>query len=328
MERSISERRRRFLALPGSLPAGLLSGRGNAQPRQLDLTCFYPPEAFQAKGAQLLADEIVRSSAGAIQVSVESEMMTPPEVTVEKAALLVYCAPCVAKSEPLFSLSTLPMLASTFDEAATLHRIAKPHYGAALGRRGQMLLATQPWIPGALWSTFPVHSVADLNGAPYAVLATPGVDIASGWGRPFARLGARPVSFFEAEVVVASAHLGHVLKLTREFAYLTEIFFAAPLTFQTARRDAFDALSETERQMLVRAGRDTELALWRLMNERLPRSQQEIAARGVRVVARPPVGLLTALREAAEPDIRAWAQSVGADGGAILADYHRAIGRG
>jgi hypothetical protein len=79
--------------------------------------------------------------------------------------------------------------------------------------------------------------------------------------------------------------------------------------------------------MIVGAGHDTELALWKLMRERLPPNQQEIAARGVRVVAQPPVDVLAALREAAEPDIQAWARSVGSDGGAILAAYRRATGR-
>jgi len=328
MKRSISEKRRGFLAFLGSLPVALLGVGSNAQPKQLDLTCFYPLEAFQAKGAQLFADKIAQGSAGAIQVSVKSEILMPPEATIGRTALLVYCAPCVGKSEPLFSLSTLPMLASTFDEAATLHRIARPYYSAALARRNQMLLATQPWIPGALWSTFPIRSVVDFNGVPFAVFATPGVDIESGWGRPFARLGARSVSFSEAEVIIASAHLGHMLKLTQQFAYMTEIFFAAALSFQTARQDVFGSLSEMERQVLVGAGHDAEFALWKLMSERLPRSQQEIAARGGRVVAQPPVALLAALREAAEPDIQAWAHSVGTDGGTILADYRRAIGRG
>ena len=237
MNRSISRRRREFLALLGALPIGLLSVRSNAQPKQLDMTCFYSPETFQAKGAQLLADKIAQGSAGAIHVSVVSEIVTSPEVTTGMTALVVYCAPCVAKSEPLFNLSTLPMLASTFDEATTLHRIARPFYSAALARRGQILLATQPWIPGALWSTFPIRSAADLKGVPFAVVSTPGAsDIESGWGRPFTRLGAQSGSFTEAEVIIASAHMGHMLKLTQQFAYFTEIFFAAPSRFRPQGR--------------------------------------------------------------------------------------------
>jgi hypothetical protein len=37
--------------------------------------------------------------------------------------------------------------------------------------------------------------------------------------------------------------------------------------------------------------------------------------------------LLPALRKAAEPDIEQWANSLGADGTRLIADYRRAIGR-
>ena len=245
-------------------------------------------------------------------------------------ALTVYCAPCVTKSEPLFNLSTLPMLASTFDEAATLHRIARPYYNAALARHGQLLLATQPWLPGALWSTLPIRSASDLNGVPFAVAPAPGAasHTVSEWGRPFTKLGARSVSFSDAEVIIASGYSGHMLKFTKEFAYFTEIFFAAHLTFLAARRDVFDSLSETERGMLLGAGHETELAMWKLVTEQLAHRQQEIATRGVGVLAQPPADVVAGLREAAEPDIQAWARSVGSDGDTILADYRRAIGRG
>jgi hypothetical protein len=188
MKHSISKRRREFLAFLGAFPIGLLSVRSNAQPRQLDLTCTYPPETFQAMGAQLFADKIAQAAAGKIQVSVERGRVSLEE-TASMTALVVYCAPCVAKPEPLLTLSTLPMLASTFDEAATLQRIAKPYYSAALARHGQMLLATQPWLPGALWSTFPIRSVADLKGVPFAVVPSPGVasDIESGSFRQVGR---------------------------------------------------------------------------------------------------------------------------------------------
>jgi len=328
MKRSISERRREFLAFLGAVPIGLLSVRSNAQPRQLVLTCSYNP-GHQADGAQLFADKVVQAAAGTIQVSVETGMHLSLEAAARTSALAVYCAPCVAKSEPLLNLSTVPMLAATFDETATLHRVARPYYSAALSRHGQTLLGDQPWLPGALWSNYPIRSVADLKGVPFAVVASPGLasHTESEWGRPFARLGARSASFSDAEVIIASSYSGHLLKLTQQFAHFTEIYFATHLTFLAASQDVFNALSETERRMLLGAGHDTELAMWRRMTEQLTLRQQEIAVRGVRVVAQPPAELLAALREAAEPDIQAWARSVGADGGTILADYRRAIGR-
>jgi TRAP-type C4-dicarboxylate transport system substrate-binding protein len=329
MERSNSERRRKFLAFLSAFPISLLSHRSSAQPKQLNLACYYLP-GLQAQGAQFFADKIAQDSAGAIQVSVEMAVsLMSLDSTVRGSALALYCAPCFAKSEPVLDLSTLPMLAATFDDTETLHRIARPYYSAALARHGQILLATQPWLPGALWSTFPIRSVADLNGVPFAVVASPGPasDTESGWARPFARLGARSVSFSDAEVIIASSYSGHLLKLTQEFAYFTEIFFATHLTFLAARQDVFDSLSETERRMLLGAGHDTELAMWKLRREHLHLRRQEITARGVRVSAQPPADVVAALRKAAEPDIQSWGQSLGGDGTAILTEYRRAIGR-
>lgn len=328
MKHSISEGRREFLALLGASSSGLVSFRSNAQPRHLTLTCsFYP--GIQADGAQLFADRIAQVPGGTIEVSIEPGMPMPLEITARRSALALYCAPCVAHSESLLGLSAVPMLTATFDETATLHRIAKPYYSAALARHGQVLLAHQPWLPGALWSNFPIRSVADLKGAPFAVVGTPGAtQTEANWGRPFAKLGARSGSFSEAQVIIASSYSGHLLKLTQEFAYFSEIFFATHISFLAASQEVFDTLSETEQQILRASGHDTELAMWRRMTEQLLRRQQEIAARGVKVLAQPPGALSAALREAAEPDIQAWARSVGADGSTILANYRRAIVHG
>lgn len=146
-----------------------------------------------------------------------------------------------------------------------------------------------------------------------------------GGEKPLVRLGARHASYSDAEVVLSDGYAGN--KLAQEFTYFTEIFFAAPLTFLTASREAFHSLTEVQRQLLLAAGRDTELALWQLRREFLALDHQDIAARGVKVTTEPPADVVAALRTAAEPDIRGWAQSMGVDGTAILAEYRRAIGR-
>jgi TRAP-type C4-dicarboxylate transport system substrate-binding protein len=327
MKRSTSERRRKFLALLSAFPISLLSRRSSAQPKQLKLACYYLPETLQGRGAQLFADKIGQKSAGAIQVSIEtSELLISLDLVVKESALAVFCAPCIAKSEPVLGLSVLPMIAATFEEAETLLRIARPHYSAALARHGQVLLATQPWLPGALWSTIPIRSVADLKGIAFALAPTPSIDAESGWRRPFVKLGARSASYSDAEMVLSSEYTGN-MKFTQEFAYFTELFYAAQLTFLTAKREIFDSLPETQRHVLVGEGHNTELALWKLTRERLPHRRQQIAERGVRVSAQPPADVVAALRKAAEPDIQSWVQSVGGDGAAILTEYRRAIGR-
>lgn len=140
------------------------------------------------------------------------------------------------------------------------------------------------------------------------------------------RAGARAASFFEAQLVLSNGY-NTSLKLSQEFAWFIEIFLAVPINFLTASREVFDSLTEAQRGALVAAGRDTELALWKYGRELLAGEHKEIAARGVTVVAQPAADLMAGLRTAAAPDIESWAQSTGAEGAAILADYRRAIGR-
>jgi TRAP-type C4-dicarboxylate transport system substrate-binding protein len=114
--------------------------------------------------------------------------------------------------------------------------------------------------------------------------------------------------------------------LAREFACLTEVFFAQQLTFLTASRQLFDSLPAAEREALVAVGRETEADLWRQIRTFVRRDQQESAKRGVLVSAEPPADVVAVLRKAAEPDIARWAATMGAEGTTILADYRRAIG--
>lgn len=325
MKRTVSETRRRFLALLGATPVSFVSVRSEAQPGQLELASYFLGPTLVGKGIQLFTDKATESSAGTIRISVETVRSTVPYQMISKASALAhYYVSEFANIEPVFALSALPMLAATFDEAETLLRIARPYYSSALARHGQILLATEPWQPGALWSTFPIRSDADLRGIPFAVSTPFGERM--GWGRTFIRLGARRASFFEAEAVLSSGYDG-TLNFTNEFAYFTEVFFSAQLNFLTASREVFDSLSEAQRHILVEAGRDSELGWWQFGRELLQRNHQDIAARGVSFAAQPSADVLASLRKAAEPDIQSWAYAMGADGETILADYRRVVGR-
>ena len=149
--------------------------------------------------------------------------------------------------------------------------------------------------------------------------------VGAGWAELFTRLGAERAAYGEAEVVLSGGYTSSQ-KLAREFACVTEVFFAQQLTFLTANREMFESLPEAQREALVAIGRATEAELWREIRPFVRRDQQEIANRGVLVIAEPPADVLAALREAAEPDVRRWTDAMGAEGATVLADYRRAIG--
>jgi TRAP-type C4-dicarboxylate transport system substrate-binding protein len=325
MKRNTAETRRRLLVFLSAFPVSFCGVSSKAQPRQLELSSYFHGETLSVNGAQLFADKATEDSAGTIRISLEAVPPWVPFQMMSKASALAhYCAPDFADIEPVFGLSALPMLTAAFDEAETLLRIARPYYSSALARHGQILLATQPWRPVALWSTFRIRSVADLQGIAFPLSSYVGEK--AGWGRTFIRLGARHASFSEAEVMLSNGYTTD-MKFTREFAHFTEIFLTAQLNFLTVSREVFESLTEAQRHVLVATGRNTELSQWKLKRELVHQDHQEIAARGVPVAAQPPADVLATLRTAAEPEIQSWAESVGEDGTAILTDYRRAVCR-
>jgi TRAP-type C4-dicarboxylate transport system substrate-binding protein len=327
--RSVRIMRRRVLF--AALPAALLAGRAQAQslPPGIPLELVgYSSQTLSGTAAQVFADKVAALLPDTFQIKLAEQPPTIPFAAIGKAsALASYYAPAFATDEPVFGLSAVPMLAASFDGAEALLRVARPAYTAALARHGQVLLSVEPWRPAALWSTFPLRSAGDLRGARFALEET--AYVGQGWAEPFVRLGAKRADYGEAEVVLSGGYSSSV-KLAREFACVTEVFFAQQLTFLTANREMLDSLTEAQREALVAIGQATEAELWRCIRPFVRRDQQEVASHGVLVSAAPPAGLLAALHAAAEPDIRRWADAVdgkrGDEGAAILADYRRAIG--
>lgn len=319
----IMRRRVLFAALPAALLAGRAQAQSQSRARRLELTC-YSSQTLGATAAQLFVDKAAALFPGTFQVVVAEQPPTMPFAAIGRAsALASYYAPAFATDEPVLGLSAVPMLAATFDEAEVMLRIARPAYAAALARHGQVLLATEPWRPAALWSTFRLRSAGDLRGTRFALDATSYAG--AGWVELFARLGAERAAYTEAEVVLSGGYIPSEV-LAREFACVTEVFFAEQLTFLTANREMFESLTEAQREALVAVGRETEADLWRQVRAFVRRDRQDIANRGVLVSAEPPADVVAALRKAAEPDVGRWAAAMGAEGPALLADYRHAIG--
>ncbi len=313
-------RRRTFFV---ALPAAFYAGRAQAKPARLELA-WYSSQTLSATAAQTFATQAAELFPGAFQVEVaEIPPVVPFDVIGRASPLASYYAPAFSGVEPILGLSAVPMLAATFDEAEALLRLARPSYERALARHGQVLLAVEPWRPAALWSTFRLRSVSDLRGARFALDET--AYAGDGWAVLFARLQAERSVYGEAELLLSGGYTASEA-LAREFACVSEIFFAQQLTFLAANRAVFESLTGAQRDALLAIGRATEAELWRGIRAFVRRDRQDIAARGVLVSTEPPADLLEALRKAAEPDVRRWVAATGAEGATLLADYRRTIG--
>ena len=142
--------RRRVLFV--ALPAAFLAGRAKAQslPPVLPLELVrYSSQTLSGTAASLFADKAAALLPDTFQIKLAEQPPTVPFAAIGKgSAFASYYAPAFAADEPVLGLSAVPMLAASFDEAEALLRTARPHYAAALARRGQVLLAVRAVAAG------------------------------------------------------------------------------------------------------------------------------------------------------------------------------------
>jgi len=298
-----------------------------AQAKRLTLATTFYTGSLSRKAADDFARLSATGSAGGLEIEVggaSSHREAFEKVAAGQAQLAHFYAPALDRPEPILRLSALPMLASSFDEAEKLLRIARPYYEAALARHGQILLVAQPWRPGALWSKRAIGDGAEIKGASFA---TGSAATQEGWGAILERLGARNSSPTTAEVILSSGYTGNTGNYGKAFPFFAEIFVAAQLNFLTANRSTLEALPALQRDALIRAGKETEAGEWKANRDLLTKDYADMKELGVSVTTTPPEALMKALRSSADADLQAWEKAMGSDGTALLTEYRKAIGR-
>jgi len=276
-------------------------------------------EAFAARANQL--------SNGALRIFVAIDQT--PGFTVRQqhifssikgreVALASFEAPLVARIDPIFRLSSLPMLAGSFEEARELLAVARSGYESSLAKHNQRLLFAMAYQPVLLWTKLPIASAHDLAGLGFNAARTE-------WIAALTRSGARESGAASTDLLVAHPRNPSVAIYGQTFKHATEVFWALPLQFITINASVFDALLPSARDALLAAGRELEEASWAAAKATAAREYADIAARGVSVQVTPPDGLIRSLREAAEPDVRAWAVEVGTTGSEILKEYRSRV---
>jgi TRAP-type C4-dicarboxylate transport system substrate-binding protein len=315
---------RQFLKVAGAAALGLLFlASARAQPLSLDLKSSYQANTPSGAAVEAFVTRANALSNGTLRLSLSSaDGYEDAFRSVERGgvALGTFEAPALYRIEPVLGLSSLPMIAGSFDEARALATVARPHYEAALARHAQKLLLLKAYRPVLIWSRSPFVSTKEIAGA--QVIAG-----RRGWYGPLQRLGARETSSGTPDFLIASSRNANIAIYGSSLRHVTQVFWAMPVQFITINSSAFSALPTAAQQALMTAGADLEKEEWNSAMNGARTDYAEAEAKGVTVQVAPPGELIEALREAAQPDINAWAADVGAPARQILEEYRRLMKR-
>ncbi|MBE7638386.1 C4-dicarboxylate ABC transporter substrate-binding protein [Sneathiella sp. P13V-1] len=302
-----------------------------------NLANAYGAKTLHVEGNQVFADELKDASMGVIEVTVHAGGSLGYKSVdhfdaVSDGAVEIADTPggFLGGIDPLMTLSSLPFLVKTVEEAKILKDIAFPEYEKVFEKAGQKLLYASPWPASGIWAKMPVTSSEKLKGLKIRTYDPGGT-------KTFQKIGAAPIQLAWGDVapqlatggisaVLTSAEGGVAQKFVEHTAYFTEINYALPLNFVHMNKDVYDGLSEGLRKAVDMAAEKASQRNWAEVVGRTKRNYDLVKKDGGTVVTTEAAAVLGDLSEAGTDVMNEWLSKVGDRGQQIIKKFRETKG--
>lgn len=297
-----------------------------------DLPSGYPEGSLPVVGLRAFAADVAQQSGGRVTLSIQSagSRVRAGDIweAVRRGNVPVgdLLASTLHAVDPIFSLDSIPFLATDHAAGWRLYQAVRPNMQRVLASNGVELLYAVPWPPQGLFADRPIESAQALRGLTF---------------RTYNAMTARLAELLEAEprtvvgseletalarrqiqAMVTSAAYGADLAAWQHFSHFYDLRAWLPLNLVIANCAALDALSAEERSALQAAAARAEVRGWQSSAAQYDGSLARLAAKGMTVQA-PSPQLRDDLRILSGVLTTEWLNRAGQDGVAVINAYAR-----
>ncbi|AEI13964.1 Extracellular solute-binding protein, family 7 [Flexistipes sinusarabici DSM 4947] len=264
---------------------------------KMNLNAIYGQNSFHTQGAMYFADLVEEYTDGSVDITVHpggSLGFKGPELlkAVKDAQVPMsdILMGVVAGSEHVFGISSLPRLASSFDEAKELYEDTKPLYKEAAAKWNQKFLYAAPWPPSGLVTKNKVETAADIKNAKIRTYDKNGANflrelgaagISMPWGEVYSALRTGLI-----DGVLTSAESAKNGKFWEVLGHFNNINYAFPLNMVTINKDYWDSLSDEQQKAMLKAAAETEKHQWESSEAKTKEALNVIEENGI-VISQP-----------------------------------------
>lgn len=298
-----------------------------------DLPSGYATNTFQVQNLQQFADEVDKSTAGKLKITLHANASLFKANEIKRAVQTgqtpagEFILSGASNENPLYGIDSIPFLATSYDEAKKLNDIAKPHLEKLLASQGLKLLYTVPWPPQGLYTLKPVASMNDLKGTKMRAYNPATTRIAEA-------IGAQPVTIQLAELSQAlatgtvdnfltSSASGVDSKLYEQAKYFYDVNAWLPRNAVVVNAKAFGTLDAATQANVLKAAANAETRGWKTSQAKDDEYLKELAAKGMKVDTTADK-LKRELRGIGGVMTTEWLRNAGDDGKAIIEAYRAA----
>lgn len=326
--------RRNFTAF--ALSAGLALSAGGAQAQELswDLANEYGESSIMGVGDKAFIEAVNAGSGGAITImphydgSIGYKSVDQFDaVGIGALDMADTVMGSIAGIEPIFLLSSLPFIASSYDDARLLWEVARPHYEQVFEENNQVLLWATPWPPSGIWANAPITSLEDLKPLKVRAWDPSGVQTMSNTGATAVQVSwadtVPQLASGAINGVLTSADGGVSVKFWEFLDHFTAVNYSMALNMTHMNKDLYDSLTDEQRQIVQDAARKAEEAAWAELEVRVAKNFEDMRANGVTITEDVSPELIADLRKAGESVYTDWLAKVGPEGQALLDEYNQ-----
>ncbi len=310
--------------------AGLATGA--AAQTKWDMPTPYGDGTFHTKNVRAFAEDVKKATGGKLDITVHSagSLVKHPEI---KASVRRGVAPIGellislhANESPIYSVDSVPFLASGYDQARKLYNAQKPFLEKKLGEEGLMLLYSVPWPSQGIYAQTEIKTIEDLKGLRFRTYnpATQRIAALTGAIPTQVEVPDIPTAFAtnRVESMITSPTTGVDSKV---WDYLTHFHHTQawlPRNVVIVQKEAFDKLSAAEKKALTDAGKTAEERGWKMSEGETDKALKILADNKI-VVVKPSDALMKGFAKVGATMTDEWEKSAGADGKALLAAYRK-----
>ncbi|OGI64837.1 MAG: C4-dicarboxylate ABC transporter substrate-binding protein [Candidatus Muproteobacteria bacterium RBG_16_60_9] len=297
-----------------------------------DMPTGYPASNFHTENIQQFATDVDKASAGKLKITVHAAGSLFKANEIKRAVqggqaqIGEIIISGFSNEDPLFGVDSIPFLATSYAEAASLWKASKAATESRFAKQGMKVLYTVPWPPQGIYSAKPIDAAADLKGAKWRAYNPNTSKIAQ-------LVGAQPVTIQAAELSQAlatgavqafmtSGATGYDTKVWEQIKYFYDVRAWLPKNAVIVSQSAFDKLDPATQAAVLKAAAAAEDRGWKVSEEKNKWYLEQLAKNGMNVGAGS-AQLRTDMKKISETMTGEWAKQTGDDGQSILRAYSK-----
>lgn len=253
------------------------------------LATGYPETNFHVQNIQKLSEDLGARTGGQLKISVHAGGSLIPAHAVRQAvkdgtvAVGEVFGPSLSDLHPVFSLDVMPFLATSYEDARRLWKLARPLAERKLKEQGLVLLMSVPWPPQCLFSRQEIRQSEDFVGLTMRENSPPVKLVAE-------RLGAKPVHVETPDLAVAlrskkidliftSVAQAMDFKLSDGLPWFYQANAWLPRNVVVVNKKMLDGLPQGQRDAVIRAAAAAEERGWEMSESSAHEILAQIKAR-------------------------------------------------